>query len=320
MFVSVLMMVASLAVAGDLAVPSTSRGAQQEGVAEVDPVTVEGRRLGAQVQSFIEEVAAPPPGRRLARWSGEICVGVSNMDARYAQVMIDRVASTAIDLGLDMAGPGCKPHVMIVAAADADNLAQAMVADDGHGFRPGRSATDAGENALRHFQTTDAPVRWWHVSLPVLVDTGEVAMALDGEIQVGRVQGVEGGLLPFFVKVRDASRARSNTREDLARVVIIIDTTRVGGISFSALSDYVAMVALAQVKLDADVSAHDTVLNLFAQGADRPGGMTQWDRDYLKSLYTARGDRRRSTQQRTDILRGMTGERDMRIWAEDDDR
>jgi len=193
---------------------------------------------------------------------------------------------------------------MVVAASDAPALARALVRDDPNGFRPARGSTDRGSAALDRFQSTDAPVRWWHVSLPVSVDTGDVAIHMDGE----EAQ---------TIAVRDASRLRANIRDDLARVIVIVDVTKVGTIGFGALSDYVAMIALAQVEPDADTSGYDTVLNLFAAGSDRSTGLTQWDKDYLISLYSARRDRARATQQTEDILRGMTGERDTRISEND---
>ncbi|WP_395945415.1 hypothetical protein [Brevundimonas sp.] len=271
----------------------------QQGPAELGDVTVTGRRLEPQVQSFIDDIAASPRGRGLARWDRTICVGVANMNSRYAQFMVDRVARAAVDVGLGVGEPGCRPDIMIVAAADARALATALVDDNPRGFRPARSNTDLGSSALRRFQTTDAPVRWWHVSLPVSVDTGEVAVRLDNED-------------PPTIAVRDASRLRSNIRDDLARVIIIVDVSKIGMVGFGALSDYVAMIALAQVEPDADPSDYDSVLNLFSPQADKLAGLTQWDRDYLASLYHANRDRARSSQQARDIVRGMVGERDDR--------
>lgn len=262
-------------------------------------IDVTGRRLKDEVQAFIGEVAAPPQGRQLARWDRSICVGVANMTPRYAQTMVDRISRTAIEIGLEVEEPGCKPDIMIVAAADAGDLAKALVRDDPNSFRPARASTDMGSAALERFQTTEAPVRWWHVSLTVSADTGDLAIRLDGED-------------PPTIAVRDASRLRANIRDDLARVIVILDVSKIGRIGFGALSDYVAMVSLAQIEPDAQTSSYDTVLNLFADDADPLAGLTQWDKDYLKSLYTARRDRARSTQQTEDILRGMTGERDTR--------
>lgn len=313
-FMSALALLSSLAVlaggvslSGQETVASTVHSQVQQEPTDLDEVEVRAHRLKDQVQSFVAEVAAPPRGRGLARWDRSICVGVANMDPRYAQVMVDRIARNALEIGLDIEEPGCKPDIMIVAAADATSLAQALVRDDPNGFRPSRASTDMGAAALARFQATDAPVRWWQVSLPVSGDTGELAVHLDGED-------------PPTLAVRDASRLRANIRDDLARVIVIVDVTKIGRIGFGALSDYISMVALAQVAPDVDTSRYDTVLNLFADGSDRSAGLTLWDKDYLKSLYTARRDRARGGQQTRDILRGMTGERDTRLEAQEADR
>jgi len=289
--------------AGQDAAPPPPAANQQEAT-NLGEINVTGHRLKDEVQAFIGEVAAPPQGRQLGRWDRSICVGVANMNPRYAQAMVDRISRAAIEIGLDIDEPGCKPDIMIVAAADAGDLAKALVRDDPSGFRPARGATDMGSAALERFKTTDAPVRWWHVSLPVSADTGDLAIRLDGEE-------------PPTIAVRDASRLRANIRDDLARVIVIVDVSKIGLIGFGALSDYVAMISLAQIDPEADTSRYDTVLNLFEEGADRSAGLTQWDKDYLKSLYSANRDRARATQQTQDILRGMMGERDTRVREDD---
>lgn len=292
-------------IAGDPQARPDPGGAQDLPITDLgdtDIVIGQGRR--DRVRSFIREVSAPPPGRVLARWDRAICIGAANLQSERAQFLIDRVALRAVELGLEVDGPGCRPNIVVIAALDAGDVARALVEDDPISFRPSLTATDRGERALARFQSTDAPVRWWHVSLPVVADTGEIAVSLRGEPVL-----VNGRPEPLTVRVRDASRLRSNTRDDLARVVIIIDAAKVGPVGFGALSDYVAMIALAQIDADADTSAYDSVLNMFAEGADRSAGLTPWDRDYLSSLYTTRRDRIRASQQAEDIVREMTGDR-----------
>lgn len=274
------------------ATPSTPEQQAQPPAVDLGTIEVTGQRpLEDRVAAFVEEVAAAPRGRGLARWDRAICVGAANMTPRYAQFMIDRVSTVALDLGLEIGEPGCRPNIMIAAAADADELAVALVRDEPDGFRPALNQTDQGSEALRLFQTTDAPVRWWHVSLPVTVDTGDLAVRLNGEE-------------PPSVRVRDASRLRANVRDDLARVVIILDTNRIGRVPYGALSDYVALLALAQIEPSADTSAWPSILNLFSS-TEPPTGLTDWDRDYLQSLYAARRDRARATQQAREIASGM---------------
>lgn len=260
-----------------------SPDAAEPPVTELDEVEVIGQATRDRAEAFIGEVAAPPRGRGLARWDRTVCVGAANMDNRFAQFMIDRVSQRAVEAGLEIGEPGCRPDVMIVASSDAKEMARTLVNDNPSGFRPSRANTDMGSAALRRFQTSDAPVRWWYVSLPVSVDTGEVAVRLDGED-------------PPSLAVRDASRLRANVRDDLARVMIIVDVSKIGQIPFGALSDYVAMVALAQIDPDADARDYDSILNLFAE-ASAPDRLTGWDRDYIKALYEAPRDRANASQQ-----------------------
>lgn len=284
--------VAALSMATQANQPTTAQSRQapaEEGVSQVEDVEVTARRLNEQVRSFVNEVATPPYGRNLARWDREICVGTANIGPRYAQIIIDRVSTTAQELGLKIGEPGCRPDVMIVASADADAVARRMVQENPNGFRPAPASTDRGSEALRRFQNTDAPVRWWHVSLPVAADTGEVAVRLIGED-------------PPNLTVRSASRLRANVRDDLARVLIIIDAKQMNDISFGALTDYVTMVALAQIDPEADSTAFNSVLNVFDPARDLTG-FTDWDRDYLRGLYLAERDRATPSQQVRDIVR-----------------
>lgn len=245
--------------------------------AQVDDVEVVARMRADQVRervnAFIESNMAPPLGRPLARWSKPVCIGTGYLNPQYAQAVIDRIATRIIEAGGDVAEAGCKVDVMVVGTDDGARTARELVKDDPRGYRPSRGSTDRGSAALRRFQEGDAAVRWWHVSLPVNVDTGELAVRLDGEE------------IPSNT-VRDASRLRTNVRDDLARVTVIVDFTRTGHVQSAALVDYIAFIALAQVNPDGDLRGQDTILNLFERPSDYTA-MTQWDRDYLAALYRA---------------------------------
>ena len=52
-------------------------------------------------------------------------------------------------------------------------------------------------------------------------------------------------------------------------------------------ADYVAMVGLAQLKPSDSLADAPTILKLFNGSPQAaPAGMTDWDRAYLKALYT----------------------------------
>ena len=184
--------------------------------------------------------------------------------------MIDRISLMATGLGLRPEEPGCRPNIIIAATNDGPVVATGLANEMESDMRPVLGVSDKGRAAFQSFQTSEAPVRWRHVSLPYEVDTGAVALGMVG--------------------VRQVSRIRATTREDRAWVSVILDVEKIGKVPFGALSDYVGMVVLTQADPDADMTDYDTILNLFAT-KQRSAVMSQWDRDYLAALYTARRDR-----------------------------
>lgn len=302
---SVLLSSLALTLAPQTAPPAPGVAGQDAG--RLADIIVDGRRMEEAARSFIEEIGAPPPGTRPGRWNSEICVSVTGMQARYARYLIDRVAIAALDAGVDVSGPGCKPNVIILATSDGPALASHLVDEVGLGFRPSVSSTNLGRRALQHFRASDAPVRWWHVTMPVEPDSGQVAIALRGQDAPA-------------VTVRDVSRLRSNVRYDIGWAIIIVDMSRTGGAPFGAVADYVALAALTQLDPFADMSGEDTILNLFRED-HAVTGLTDWDKDYLAALYSSRTNRATDRQQINDMVTRLTqvrGEAELRREAEED--
>lgn len=278
-------LVMTVALTGGLAYPAfadQSGDVQDTPTTELDDVEVQGRlraqEVRRKVDTFIESNMTPPAGRPLARWSKPICVATAQFSATYAQAVIDRVAQRIIEVGGDVAEPGCKADIMVIGTDDGAAMARSLVKDDPRGYRPARGSTDRGSRSLREFQEGDSPVRWWHVSMPVSVDTGEIAIRLDGEDYP-------------TIPVRAASRLRTNVRDDLKRIVVIVDFDKMpANVRMSALVDYVAFLALAQVNPDGEATGVETILNLFHE-PENLIGLTQWDLDYLSALYRVEGNR-----------------------------
>ena len=260
--------------------PSLSR---QEPVTELEDVVVNGRSLSSAVDSFVNTVTASPRGAGPARWDRKVCVGVVNLKPSTAQVMIDRVSGVALEIGLEIGEPGCSPNVLVIATDDGNGLATALVEARPLAFRPPYAGAALSAAALERFQTSDRAVRWWHVSLPTDEDTGAIAVRIPGYAapQLSTLGG----------------RLRTEVTNDLRRAFIIVDIPRSGDVSFQQLSDYVAMVAFAQIDPQADMSGFPTVLNAF-NDTDAADGLTDWDMSYLKSLYGAVLNQSNSASQR----------------------
>lgn len=264
---------AALALVGSpqQAVPATD---QEDRVDDIE--VVGGRTLRDAVEAFADTVVAPPVGRNPARWHREVCVGAVNLQRATAQALIDRVSQVAFDVGLDIGEPGCKANILVFGTEDGSAMAKALVDFRPMAFRPNYAGASRSVRQLSRFTRSEAPVRWWHVSLPVAADTSEIAVTMRGESP----PMVEGG-----------SRLRTEVRNDLTRAIVIIDFDKVSDVSFEQLGDYVAMAALAQIDPDADMSGYPSVLNVFTENGGA-GGLTNWDRAYLTGLYGAETNRR----------------------------
>lgn len=252
-------------------------------------VVITDRNMEDAVRDFVAEIGAAPDSANLARFDGTVCVGAHNITPEFAQKLIDQVSLVAVAVGLEPGEPGCKPNVLIMASTDGDALAARLVKDHFQKFRPVQTdGANLGKEALDLFQNSDAPVRWWHVTQTVLVDTGEA---------------FERGA---SVRVRSSGRLESSVRQEMSHVLIILDTSRMGSVSFGSLADYVAIVSLAQLEAKADTSDFPSILNLFTNSAgDRGKRMTQWDLDYLVALYGTKGNAPNANREANRIANNM---------------
>jgi len=225
-----------------------------EEATELGDVIVDGRTREI-VRSFVTDVSVSNNRRgQLARFDRSVCPGVIGIRPDYAQVLNDRIARVALALELRVGGPGCRPNILIVAAADAEEVS-AYIDLAPNTFERYAETLERKSEALADIRRP-RPVRWWHQTEQVL----------------------DGGSM---------SRLRSTARTDIRRALILLDMQQIGTVNFGALSDYVAMAALARLNPDAEVSGFSTILNLFENAETRQGnmGLTPWDADYLQALY-----------------------------------
>lgn len=253
----------------------------------LEDVVVVAAPIRQQAEAFVTSVAAPPPGRKLAVWGRDICVGAVGMAREPATFMVDRVLDWASTVGIRTRRPGCDPNVLIVSSADANRTARELVRTRRRDFESGASSSDRGNVALRRFQNSDRLVRWWHVSIPVDPDTGDALVRQRGQP-------------PFSVpndltrpsdfgssgQIVSGSMMYDDSLDHMQSVVIIVDVDALEHADFNQLSDYVAMVALSQVDPEATPAA-PSILNLFNPDMPQEAGMTVWDRAFLEALYGA---------------------------------
>lgn len=264
-----------------------------------EDIVVVGERLQEMVRSFVGEVAAAPGAEgQIARWDRKVCPLVAGLPARQLQYMADRIAVRAHQVGIEAEGSGCKANILIFVTPDASRLAAGIVDEYRTlvGYYSETGVVTQGREGLESFANSSAPVRWWHVNQTVSAD----GQQLGGETSNGGSTVVR--------TTQPQGRLRRGTRQDFLRVLIIVDARQAQGLQFQALSDYVAMVSLAQLNPEGETTAVPSILNLFSArdaGVEPPAAMTEWDEAYLDGLYNARRTAPREIWQVRDIARTM---------------
>jgi hypothetical protein len=139
--------------------------------------------------------------------------------------------------------------MLIVVTNDASGLATRFAR-----AYPVTLRTD-GRARLNLFAATSRPVRWLSVT-----DLG-------------------GGVLPN-------SRLTLATDPHFKAMIVIVDARQIAGFSLGEISDYVAMVALANPRLAA-TRQPESILSMFDRARPEGGGfsLTRNDRSFLDGLY-----------------------------------
>ncbi len=249
----------------------------------VEDVLVQGRLVDQEAQRFVEAAQGAVPGRGLARWRGPVCIGVMNLRREVGLQIADGLAHAGGALGVPIADGECEPNILLIGAVDAREVAAGWVGRAPREFRPNIAHSVLSRERLTEFTASEAPVRWWAISRPSYFN-----------ILSGRAAPTNGPWSAPIV-VHSYSLKERHIRDDLQRLVVILDVDRVQTVSFENLLAYLTMVSFTQIDMRADMRGLDTVLNLF--GEDWSGaGLTGWDRAYIKSLYEVPRDLRIDVQ------------------------
>lgn len=287
-----------------------SPAADQDAPVRLEDLEVTGRSLNSTIQNFVGSVAAPNANRGLARWRNAVCVGAVNLQPDAGRYLVDKVSATALDIGLTPGAPGCTPNLLILVTDDAAGLSQVLARQHRRALRMGGGGMDRGQTALDEFQTSDRPVRWWQVSLPVDGQTGERATRLSGECRGAcgadqpKSEPGEGGSSFLFapnIGVFAASRLNTQIVDDIIKTFVVVDVNQLDGVNADQLADYIAMIAFAQINPKADTSGYASILNVF-ESPDETAGLTEWDKAYLKGLYGTERTRKNLATGRLEVV------------------
>jgi hypothetical protein len=241
--------------------------------AHIDSTTVEASKdraaLEQRVRTFVNAIAVKPGDESLARWQNQIplCPLVAGMPKADGEFILSRVSKIATAAGAPLAPANCKGNFFIVVTSDPEGVIKAWSKRDVRIFG---EETDQGGTKIREFQSS-SPVRVWY---------NTEFYQIDGT-PLGNLEGRTG-------LAAKATRIETNNYRALSSVMAIIDTRRMKDVSFGQVAAYVAMVGLAQIRPEANVTEAPTILNLFGASGKAPPSLTAWDESFLKAVYQTR--------------------------------
>jgi hypothetical protein len=272
---------------------------------QLETITVEAAReremVVQQVNKFVSGIAVERRDQSLANWQREIpiCPLVAGLSREDGEFMLRRLSKIAASVGAPLAGESCKPNLYVVVSAAPDALLKAWSKRDVTMFD---SADDHGGVAIRNFLNAKLPVRAWY-NVEIYNSDGT---PLD---HLGAAPGLAGFAMSG-VRINEHSRAtriQFNDVRDLSSVIVLVDATRARGVTFGQIAAYVAMVGLAEIKIDAQASDTPSILQLFTHSeTPAPAGLSAWDEAFLKGLYrTEHLDQRQISAIKTSMVQDM---------------
>lgn len=247
-------------------------------------VTATRMQLEKRVSTFVYQIAALENDEGLPRWRKRVCPQVSGLPREEGEFVLGRLSEVAGAAGVPLGDENCRPNLFIVVTPDPKRILEGMSTTT-------RLLTFGGvhPSVIDEFIATAHPVRVWYktgMSTPEGIALGDA----------DRTDANENAFGPFPVVEAKTAYARRNVVWNFTRLLVVVDQTRLQGVSRGQFADYIAMVSLADLKPGAHLGDAPTILKLFdGTPQSAPEGMSEWDRAFLKSLYsseqTSRGQR-----------------------------
>lgn len=282
-----------------LMVLSATQAAREGPARGHDDIVVRGRSMPtdaaqARARRYVDRSGVLRGHEQLARWTRPICVRTIGLVDRFVPTFESTIRDAAVEAGVPVAGSGCRPNIVVSFTTDGSSLVRAIRA---------RSPDALSETSLadRDRLVTDrSPIRWWYRT--------EVRGSDGRELMIGpppaSPTGGEGGrsLLPEKPTLNAYSSSLVSTYgiRTLLSATAVVDVSALDGWSLRAAAQYVAVVTLAEIRMQGDPPV-DSVLSMFAR-EDRTAGLTAEDRAFLDALYHVPLDRD-STRQRAAVDR-----------------
>lgn len=302
---------AALAQTSPAAAPPTS--AKSESGTIVAPVIVGGaappKVIQQQTWSFVQAYAdAAPRLGLIGRWREPICVKVVNLTPEQGAMVQARVEQVARGVGLPVRKAGCESNIQIVLSSQPQTFVDTVAKNNEHALGYHLPSD------LKKVKTVSHPIQAWYKTA---TQSAKLGMdGLDWAIQDSSghyINTKEVAGFPFAPGGESVDTPNSPlpmgcagslisdcTRSIFKNVLVVVDSRAVAGKDLGVVADYVALLALSQVKPGDGCSPLPSILDLLAKsacpGRDPPAELTPADAAYLTALYASNPESTATTQ------------------------
>jgi len=293
---------------------ATSSSAPAGATAHQPEVIVKAQRaeLTQRISTFVNLVTdfnLGDPTRGLARWTLPVCPLVSGFPKQWGEYILGRISEVGQAAGVPLSKEHCHPNLYVLVSKHPDALLRDLQKRHNEVVFGGADA-----RVVEGFIATSKPVKTWYNTAERTSDGLPLQqMSFPGMSQTSATAGL--GTIIVFPEVpkmapehstdewAQASHLTLNVVWAIYEVFVIVDPTQFKGVSLGQLADYICMAGLAQLRLDTRLEDVPSILTLFdKRPQDASPGMTDWDRAFLKSVYSSE---QKSVVQRSAIARGM---------------
>jgi len=237
---------------------------------ELGELTVEALRdrevLQRKVSAYVSSITVGRRHEALARWQSPICPLVAGLPAEKGKLVFIRLSEVIDGSGAELGKEGCVPNLLVVMTVEPEALLKKWWGKHHNLFN-----RDRGVGGIKRTIATPSPVRVFYNACSIAPGLTKTSAKLDAA-DCGT--GTMGSKL-----VWDVVRM-------IYSVIIVVDLGKIDSVNIGALSEYIAMKALAQVRMNEESGETATILRLFEEAdTQRPQGLSPWDSAFLKSLY-----------------------------------
>jgi hypothetical protein len=227
---------------------------------------------GDNIKIFINSHSQPKDSGTgtLSQWKEAVCIKTEGLPPAYENYVSARVEAiaAAVKTPQQKRNP-CRPNVYVIFTNEPQKFIDTAVDKNPEILGYHYSAQ------LKKLKTIDRPIQAWHVT------------GLQSEADLSGVVLDSVWAPPLIVP--SATRISTGVHSFILFTLVVVDGKKISGYTLGAISDYIAMLTLSQVRLIDRCGELPSILDLMAAACTRKKksqSVTAADLAYLRSLNT----------------------------------